>query len=114
MSQEPELPDCVHGYSTRASRRLLDQAKTLADLLLSDTAYPPGASVLEAGCGIGAQTVTLARQSPEAEIVAIDVARDSLAEAKRKVEAHMHTPHHRKQHSEIRPNGIVSIDSRVT
>ena len=44
--------------------------------------------MLEAGCGIGAQTVTLARQSPEAAIVAVDMARDSLAEAKRKVEAH--------------------------
>jgi ubiquinone/menaquinone biosynthesis C-methylase UbiE len=88
MSQEPEPPDYVHGYSTRESRRLLDQARSLADLLLGDTAYPPGASVLEAGCGIGAQTVTLARQSPEAEIVAVDIARDSLAEAKRRVEAH--------------------------
>jgi hypothetical protein len=54
MSQEPEPPDYVHGYSARDSRRLLDQAKSLTDLLLSDTTYPSGASVLEAGCGIGA------------------------------------------------------------
>ncbi|MFI4986071.1 MAG: methyltransferase domain-containing protein [Alphaproteobacteria bacterium] len=87
MTQEPVPPDYVHGYSVRESRRLLDQATTLAELLLLDTAYSPGASVLEAGCGIGAQTVTLARQSPEAEIVAVDVALDSLAQAKRKVEA---------------------------
>ena len=44
--------------------------------------------MLEAGCGTGAQTVTLARQSPAAEIVAVDLAPDSLAQAKRKVEAH--------------------------
>ena len=39
------------------ARRLADQAATLADLLHHDTAYGAGEHVLEAGCGIGAQTV---------------------------------------------------------
>jgi len=50
----------VHGYDQRESDRLHDQAGTLVDLLHSDTADPPNARVLEAGCGVGAQTVTLA------------------------------------------------------
>jgi SAM-dependent methyltransferase len=79
--------DYVHGYSTRESQRLTDQATTLADLLLADTVYPAGARVLEAGCGTGAQTLTLARQSPGSEIVSIDVSLDSLAEARRAVAA---------------------------
>lgn len=79
--------DYVHGYSGRESKRLVDQATTLADLLLADTVYPAGARVLEAGSGIGAQTLTLARQSPDAEIVSVDLSLDSLAEAKRTVEA---------------------------
>jgi len=79
--------DYVHGYSVRESRRLVDQATTLAGLLLADTVYPAGARVLEAGSGTGAQTLTLARQSPDAEIVSVDVSLDSLAEAKRTVEA---------------------------
>ena len=54
----------VHGYDPRESIRLQDQAGTLVELLHSDTAYPPGSMVLEAGCGVGAQTVTLARNSP--------------------------------------------------
>jgi SAM-dependent methyltransferase len=87
MNQESEGRDYVHGYSRRESRRLFDQARTLSDLLLSDTTYPPGTSVLEAGCGVGAQTITLAQQSPETQIVAVDISRDSLAEAKRKVNA---------------------------
>ena len=33
---------------------------TLVELLHSDTAYPAGSQVLEAGCGVGAQTITLA------------------------------------------------------
>jgi SAM-dependent methyltransferase len=71
----------VHGYSDRERERLADQANTLAGLLHSDTFYPPGSVVLEVGCGVGAQTVTLARRSPEATIVAMDISEDSLAAA---------------------------------
>jgi len=75
----------VHGYHPREKERLEDQAGTLVDLLHSDTAYPRGSTVLEAGCGIGAQTVTLAQRSPHARFISIDVAAVSLAEAKRRV-----------------------------
>jgi len=77
----------VHGYNARENRRLADQAATLAELLHADTAYPAGSRVLEAGCGVGAQTVTLARNSPEARFTAVDIAADSLAEAARRVAA---------------------------
>jgi cyclopropane fatty-acyl-phospholipid synthase-like methyltransferase len=56
----------VHGYHAREHERLQDQAGTLVELLHSDTAYPAGSRVLEAGCGVGAQTVTLCRRSPDA------------------------------------------------
>lgn len=72
----------VHGYGTREAERLHDQAGALVDLLHSDTAYPAGSRVLEAGCGVGAQTLTLAANSPEADIVAIDISARSLAEAR--------------------------------
>jgi len=75
----------VHGYDPRENIRLRDQAATLQDLLHGDTAYPAGSQVLEAGCGVGAQTVTLARHSPEALITSIDISAGSLAEAKRKI-----------------------------
>jgi SAM-dependent methyltransferase len=75
----------VHGYLGRENERLFDQAGTLVDLLHADTAYPPGSQVLEAGCGVGAQTVTLARRSPEARFTAVDVSASSLAEAERRV-----------------------------
>lgn len=74
-------PDYVHGYSVREQERLGDQANTLADLLHSDTAYPAGSRVLEVGCGVGAQTVTLATRSPAATIVAMDISEESLAAA---------------------------------
>lgn len=75
----------VHGYDAREQERLRDQAGTLVDLLHGDTAYPPGSRVLEAGCGVGAQTVTLARRSPGARFQSIDVSADSIAEAEQRV-----------------------------
>jgi ubiquinone/menaquinone biosynthesis C-methylase UbiE len=77
----------VHGYDARESGRLLDQAGALVDLLHSDTSYPAGCTVLEAGCGVGAQTVTLARNSPGARITAIDIAERSLDEARARLQA---------------------------
>jgi SAM-dependent methyltransferase len=76
----------VHGYHPRENERLEDQAGTLVDLLHSDTAYPDGSLVLEAGCGVGAQTVTLAQRSPGARFISVDVSADSIAEAKRRVD----------------------------
>jgi len=77
----------VHGYHPRENIRLQDQASTLAELLHSDTVYPAGSRVLEAGCGVGAQTVTLAGNSPGSSITSIDLSKSSLAEAGQKAAA---------------------------
>ncbi len=76
----------VHGYDPREAIRLQDQAASLVDLLHADTVYPAGSTVLEAGCGVGAQTVTLARNSPDALITSIDVSPASLEAALRAVD----------------------------
>jgi ubiquinone/menaquinone biosynthesis C-methylase UbiE len=75
----------VHGYSAEEGTRLTDQAATLTELLHADTRYPPGSQVLEAGCGIGAQAVILAGNSPRATFTSVDVSAESLAEAERQV-----------------------------
>ena len=77
----------VHGYDPRENLRLQDQAATLEDLLHGDTAYPAGSRVLEAGCGVGAQTVILAAHSPGTDIVSIDVSESSVAQARQAVAA---------------------------
>ena len=77
----------VHGYHERESERLQAQAGSVLDLLHADTAYPAGSVVLEVGCGPGAQTVTLARNSPAARIVSIDHSASSLAQAQARVTA---------------------------
>ena len=77
----------VHGYGSAEMQRLQDQASTLVELLHADTAYPAGARILEAGCGVGAQAVTLAARSPQALFTSIDHAAASLAEAQAAVAA---------------------------
>jgi len=81
----------VHGYGAREHERLQDQADSLVDLLHHDTAYPDGARVLEVGCGVGAQTITLASRSPGARFVSIDRSADSLAVARERLALGGHT-----------------------
>jgi SAM-dependent methyltransferase len=73
----------VHGYSERETQRLYEQAEILEDILHSGTAFPTGATVLEAGCGVGAQTRLLVKRSPDAVFTCIDISDKSLASAHR-------------------------------
>lgn len=77
----------VHGYDAGEAQRLQDQADSLVELLHADTAYPAGQRVLEAGCGVGAQTLTLARRSPQARFTCVDLSGASLAQASAAVHA---------------------------
>lgn len=70
----------VHGYSEPEAARLRDQANTLSDLLHHDTVFPDGSRVLEAGCGVGAQTAIIASKNPGARFTAVDVSAASLEE----------------------------------
>ncbi len=88
MKKESEhVTEYVHGYSEREALRLAEQADTLEGLLHYDTVYPPGEQVLEAGCGIGSQTVILAKNNPRAEITSIDVSLDSLGKARKNIKS---------------------------
>jgi SAM-dependent methyltransferase len=66
----------VHGYSATEATRLSD-----------DTVYPAGSQVLEAGCGVGAQTVHLLAHSPRTHFTCIDRAPSSLAAARASIAA---------------------------
>jgi len=77
----------VHGRSGRESTRLHDQAIGLGFLLHEGTRFPPGSTVLEAGCGVGAQTLLLAGNSPHAHFVSIDISPESLALAEERIAA---------------------------
>ena len=76
----------VHGYSSRESERLKDQSLILKTLLHQGTHYHQDDDVLEAGCGIGAQTKILSEQSPDAKFTSIDISEHSLAQAKKEID----------------------------
>ncbi|MEM1328492.1 MAG: methyltransferase domain-containing protein [Bacteroidota bacterium] len=75
----------IHGYSQREAQRLIDQANSVADYLHHDSIWAAGENVLEVGCGVGAQTVFIASQNPDTHFMAIDIASDSLEQAKEKI-----------------------------
>ncbi len=75
------MADYVHGYDEQERRRLSDQAATLAELLHADTCFAASSSVLEAGCGTGAQTLIVAQQNPGATFTAVDISAASLGVA---------------------------------
>jgi SAM-dependent methyltransferase len=77
----------IHGYDACEGERLLAQASSVLDLLHGDTSYPSGSRVLEVGCGTGAQTVTLARNSPGARFVSFDRNTTSLDWARERLRA---------------------------
>ena len=72
----------VHGYRDEESRRLRDQASTLADLLHNGLTIPAGSRVLEIGCGVGAQTHELVARHPGITLVCLDRSAVSLATAR--------------------------------
>jgi len=76
----------VHGYSKREHERLIDQSNILEKLLHSDTVFQHESRILEAGCGIGAQTRILAMRSPGAKITSVDISEESLNKAKALIE----------------------------
>lgn len=88
------MAEYVHGYNQRESRRLQDQAETLESILHEGVTYGRGSKVLEAGCGVGAQTVTLALNSPEADITAIDISADSVTQTVQRLQQYnIHNVH---------------------
>ncbi len=72
----------VHGYGPEELDRLAGSAATLQPLLHGAIHYPAGALVLEAGCGVGAQTRFLLEHSPGIRLVSVDLSRDALKRAR--------------------------------
>jgi ubiquinone/menaquinone biosynthesis C-methylase UbiE len=72
----------VHGYSEREALRLNDQAATLDDIIHNDSIFPGNSLVLEAGCGVGAQTKIIATKNPGSQFISVDLSEDSIREAR--------------------------------
>lgn len=77
----------VHGYSSRETLRLNDQADTLDNIIHYDTVFPKEGFVLEAGCGVGAQTKIIAAKNPDSNFISVDISEDSVKDAQKKIQS---------------------------
>ena len=71
----------VHGYSQEETNRLNDQADSLAELLHYDSKWKENSLILEAGCGVGAQTKTVAPKNKNSKFISIDISLESVNQA---------------------------------
>ena len=84
---DPRMDRYTHGYSTAEARRLTNQANGIADLLHADSQWPSGSHVLEAGCGVGAQTAIIAARNLAARFTCVDLSAASIERAKMNTQA---------------------------
>ncbi len=73
----------VHGYSLREGQRLNDQAETLEQLIHHDSIFAPNMVVLEAGCGVGAQSGIISRINPQTQFISVDISEKSIHQARK-------------------------------
>ncbi len=73
----------VHGYGETEHDRLIHQAVTLEPFLHRNVAFDPGSSVLEIGCGVGAQLRLLASRHPRTRFWGVDISLACIAAARR-------------------------------
>lgn len=75
------IDDYIHGYSEMETQRLYDQANSIATFLHWDSKWEANSTILEAGCGVGAQTKIIAAQNPNCKFINVDISKKSLAVA---------------------------------
>ena len=81
-NKQASLQGYIHGYSEEETQRLYDQANSIAEILHGDTIWPKGSHILEAGCGVGAQTQIIAPKNPGCRFTGVDISEKSLAAAR--------------------------------
>lgn len=79
-------PDYIHGFGPVEEQRLRAQARTLAPVVFADFPLPDRGTLLELGCGVGAELEILAESYPGWDLVGVDIS-DSHVSA-----AHAHVP----------------------
>ncbi|NHF60376.1 methyltransferase domain-containing protein [Flavobacteriaceae bacterium TP-CH-4] len=84
--KKDDIRDYIHGYSDEETARLNDQAKSISQILHWDSKWDKESLILEAGCGVGAQTRIIAPLNPESSFVSIDLSSKSLKKAKESIE----------------------------
>lgn len=75
----------LHGFSIEEQERLVRQAEFLEQSVYRNVFIPSGASLLEVGCGVGAQTEILLRRFPKIRISAVDLSEEQIEAARERL-----------------------------
>ncbi len=81
MSQPENFP-YLHGFSEEEQERLRQQARFTEHVVYRDIDFSKAESILEVGCGVGAQSEILLRRFPDIQLTGIDFNAKQLAAAK--------------------------------
>ena len=65
--------DYIHGFSGAEQARLIEQADILAPKVFAGVNYSGAGSLLEIGCGVGAELKQVARRWPGVKVTGIDL-----------------------------------------
>ena len=79
MSDFPYL----HGFSEKEQQRLRDQARFLEWIVYQSVNLSNAATLLEVGCGVGAQTEILLRRFPDLHVTGVDLNPKQLGAAQK-------------------------------
>lgn len=81
-SKKREGAGYLHGYSSKEQQRLYEQANFLERWVYQDIDLRAVRTLIEVGCGVGAQTSILLRRFPQLEISGVDLNEKQIAQAK--------------------------------
>lgn len=73
----------LHGFDPKEQKRLLHQARFLEPYVYAGVDLEFRETLLEVGCGVGAQTEILCRRFPDLKITGVDLSQDQLNLAKK-------------------------------
>lgn len=74
--------DYIHSFDGREQDRLLEQADFLEPYVHPLLSFQPGDSILEIGCGVGAQIRTILKRHKLSSIAGVDFSREQINKAR--------------------------------
>lgn len=82
MSTKTGLADgYIHGFTKTEQDRLFQQARVHEEIIFSNIDFKNCDSIIEVGCGVGAQTKILVERFPHLNIECIDASEDQITRA---------------------------------
>lgn len=75
----------LHGYSKEEQERLYSQARILEEEVYQGIDFKKCKSIIEVGCGVGAQTEILLERFPHLKILGVDLSEKQLALAEKRL-----------------------------